>query len=51
MKWYRPNITAFLTLAVAVGFFMGKIDAVAFFGFATGVVIYWLKARDEEKQK
>ena len=50
MRWYRPNITVFLTLAVTVGFFLGKIDAQAFFGFATGLIVWWLKARDEEKR-
>lgn len=50
MKWVRPTITAFLTLAVTVGFFFDKIDAQAFFGFATGMVVWWLKSRDDEKK-
>lgn len=50
MNWIRPLITVLLTVAVTIGFFLGKIDAVAFFGFATGIVVWWLKARDEEKK-
>ena len=50
MKWIRPFNFTILTLAVVIGFFMGKIGAEAFFGFATGIAIYWLKSRDEEKR-
>lgn len=51
MRWYRPNITAFLTVAITTGFFLDKIDAVAFFGFATGIIVWWLKSRDDDKAK
>ncbi len=51
MKWFRPYITVGLTLAITFGFFMGKIDPQAFFGFATGLVVWWLKSRDSEKEK
>ena len=50
MKWIRPFNMTFLTLAIIIGFFTGKIEAIAFFGFATGIVVYWLKSRDEAKR-
>ena len=50
MRWFRPWITVFLTIAITVGFFLNRIDAQAFFGFATGLVVWWLKSRDEEKK-
>ena len=51
MKWYRPNITVLLTVTIIVGFLMGKIDSQAFLTFATGLVVWWMKSRDEEKNK
>ena len=50
MKWFRPCITVFLTVTVTVGFFVDKIDPQAFFGFATGLIVWWLKSRDEAKR-
>ena len=49
MKWVRPVTIFILAMGVTVGFFIGKIDAVAFFGFATGLVVWWFKSRDDEK--
>lgn len=51
MKWIRPLLVVILVLAVTVGFFARLINTDAFFGFATGLVVYWFKSRDEEKQK
>ena len=50
MRWFRPWITVFLTITITVGFFLNRIDAQAFFGFATGLVVWWLKSRDDEKR-
>jgi len=49
MKWIRPLTVMALSLAITVGFFMGKIDAIAFFGFSTGLIVWWFKSRDEKK--
>ena len=51
MRWIRPLTVVVLVAGVTVGFFIGKIDAVAYFGFATGLVIYWFKSRDTDKGK
>ena len=51
MRWFRPIEVAILTIGVTAGFFLGKIDAVAFFGFATGLIIFWFKSRDSSKDK
>ena len=51
MKWIRPAITAALAIGVTVGFFLDKITSEAFFGFATGLIVYWFKSRDNEKEK
>lgn len=50
MKWVRPSVIVILTLAVTVGFFTSKIEAEAFGVFATGLIVYWFKSRDEEKK-
>ena len=49
MKWFRPVIVSLLVIAVLCGFFMKLVDAEAFWVFATGLIIYWFKARDEAK--
>ena len=51
MKWFRPNIVSILAIAVTVGFFLGRIDPQAFFGFAVGLVTWWFKSRDDDKNK
>ena len=50
MKWVRPCTIVMLVAGVTAGFFIGKIDAVAFFGFATGLAVWWFKSRDQEKE-
>ena len=50
MRWFRPIEVAVLVLGVTWGFFIGKIDAVAYFGFATGLIVFWFKSRDADKQ-
>lgn len=50
LKLIRPFNITILILAVAAGFFLGKIDSVAFFGFATGLAVWWFKARDDSKR-
>lgn len=49
MRWIRPFITVALVGGVTTGFIQGKIDATAYFGFATGLVVYWFKSRDDDK--
>ena len=51
MKWFRPITTLLLTIGVTAGFFTDKIDAIAFFGFATGLIVWWFKSRDSDKEK
>ncbi len=51
MRWFRPCITLILTIAITVGFFQGLIDPQAFSVFATGLVVWWMKSRDESKAK
>ena len=51
MQWFRPYITVGLTIAITIGFFTGKIDPQAFSVFATGLIVWWMKSRDEEKNK
>ena len=50
MKWFRPVIVTTLSLAVTLGFFQGLITSEFFASFATGLVIWWFKSRDEEKR-
>ena len=51
MKWFRPGLISVLVLAVIAGFFLKLIAAETFGVFATGLILYWFKARDEEKDK
>lgn len=49
MKWIRPSIIGVLALAVTIGFFLSKIEAQVYVPFATGLIVYWFKSRDEKK--
>ena len=51
MRWFRPLFIAVLISAVTIGFFAKLIEATVFVPFATGLIVYWFKARDEEKAK
>lgn len=51
MKWVRPILALEGMTAVTIGFFIGKIDAVAFFGLVSAIVVWWFKERDKEKEK
>ena len=37
-------------LGFTAGFFMGKIDAVAYGILVTGTIVWWFKERDKEKE-
>ena len=50
MKWVRPLIISGLVVAVLTGFFMKLVDAEAFWVFATGLIVWWFRSRDEEKR-
>jgi len=49
MKWIRPGVVSLLVIAVTSGFFADKIEAQVFIPFATGLIVYWFKSRDNEK--
>ena len=51
MKWVRPGLIGLLVVAVTIGFFVKLIPSEAYVPFATGLIVYWFKARDEEKNK
>jgi len=51
MKWFRPVFIGLLIITVIIGFFVGLVPSEAFVPFATGLVVYWFKSRDEEKSK
>lgn len=51
MKWFRPIIISVLTLTVVVALFLKFVDAEAFWVFATGLIVWWFKSRDEAKGK
>ena len=51
MKLIRPCIVGLLAIAVTIGFFIKTVPADVFIPFATGLIIYWFKSRDEEKQR
>ena len=50
MKWFRPAIISILVLAVLAGFFKGMVNAEAFWVFATGLIVWWFRSRDADKQ-
>jgi len=49
MDWIRPGVITLLSLAVVVGFFLREIPADVFVPFATGLIVYWFKSRDDKK--
>jgi len=51
MKWIRPVIVTVLVGAMTIGFFSKVIEAQVYVPFATGLIVYWFKSRDEEKEK
>jgi len=46
----RPSLIVVLVATVVSGFFLKLVDAQAFWVFATGLIIYWFKSRDESKR-
>ncbi|KKM27352.1 hypothetical protein LCGC14_1575650 [marine sediment metagenome] len=48
MKWIRPTVIILLALAMVAGFWLDRIEAAVFVPFATGLIIYWFKSRDEK---
>jgi hypothetical protein len=51
VKWFRPVIITALAVGFTAGFFTGLIDPTAYGVFATGLITYWFKARDKDKDK
>ena len=51
MRWFRPYIITGLAVAVVVAFFMRLVDPEAFWVFATGLIVWWFRSRDIEKDK
>ncbi len=49
MKWIRPIIISILVIIVSVGFILNRIEAQVYVPFATGLIVYWFKSRDETK--
>ena len=49
MKLFRPIIISVLTAAAVTGFFLKLVNAEAFWVFATGLIMFWFKSRDEDK--
>ena len=47
----RPFIAIIFTLGMTAGFFLGKVEAVAYGTLAGVAITYWFKSRDEEKAK
>lgn len=50
MKWVRPAISIIGMVGVTVGFFMGKVEPIAYLLIVEAVVLWWFRSRDEEKQ-
>ncbi len=50
MRWIRPILSIMGFSAITAGFFLGMIDAAAYFGLVTGIVVWWFKSRDQAKQ-
>jgi len=50
MKYFRPAIIGMLAVAVTAGFFLKLIETQVYVPFATGLIVYWFKSRDEEKK-
>ena len=51
MKWFRPSFVGLLILTMTVGFFIDLVPSETFVPFATGLIVYWFKSRDNEKKK
>lgn len=49
-SFVRPIVTLSAMVGLVGGFFLDKITADVFVPFATGVVVWWFKARDEQKK-
>ena len=49
MKWIRPVVILTLTFAMTTGYMIGRVSGETFVGFATGLIVYWFKSRDEAK--
>lgn len=50
MKWVRPLVVMALTAAVVTGFLTDRISSETFAAFATGLIVYWFKSRDNNKE-
>ncbi len=50
MKWVRPIISIMGMLGFTIGFFINKIDPVAYGVLVTGTIVWWYKERDTEKR-
>ena len=50
MRWIRPLIVLVLVVTVVVGFFLKLVDAQAFWVFSTGLIVWWFRSRDAEKE-
>lgn len=51
VRWVRPVATTLFSIGLTVGFFMGKIPVEVYAPIATAVILFWFKARDEDKIK
>ena len=51
MKWVRPALSCFCLAAITAAFFMGKIPSEAVVAVWTAAIVWWFRARDEEKKK
>jgi len=46
MNWIRPGVIVVLALTMVLGFMFGKVPADVFVPFATGLIVFWFKSRD-----
>ena len=46
----RPIIAIMFALGMTVGFFMGKVEPVAYGTLAGVAITYWFKSRDDDKR-
>jgi len=49
MRWIRPGVVIILVASMVGAFFLSKVAPDIFVPFATGLIVYWFKARDTEK--
>ena len=47
----RPILSYVFAVGITVGFFMGKVPPEVYAPIATACIIFWFRARDEEKGK